>query len=204
MELDDSIKNEIEQFEEETAQEPFPQYLCKMCGKCCKSITTNRTFEELKVLAEQGSTEAIEFVETFKPFPSIEEARKVVPEQIDQVLKILKNESGFNIEKVTFYYCPFINEDNKCTIYERRPNCCRRAPSHGWSAMPPGCGFEGWQFEQREKHKRMIRSIKEYFYTIESLSKDGKVPGKDQTIEELKAIIDAKIKPWERFGALFW
>jgi len=127
-----------------------------------------------------------------------------VPEQIDQVLKVVSYRPDMDINNLTFYYCPHIGDDNLCMIYETRPNCCRRAPRHGWSLMPPGCGFEGWQFEQREKHKKMIRSVKEHLYTIEKLSKDGKVPGRDITVEELKKTVEEKIKPWERFGSMFW
>lgn len=183
--------------------EEFPQHLCKTCGRCCKSITTSYSYEELKQLAEEGEPEAKVFIEIFKPFESIEEARKVVPEQVDQVLSTLK-ERKVDTSNVTFFYCPNISDKNLCNIYETRPDCCRRAPRHGWSLMPPGCGFEGWQFEQREKHKKLIRSLKEYLYVVENLSKDGRVPGQDLTIDELRKNIEEKIKPWERFGSMFW
>jgi len=183
--------------------EEFPQYLCKLCGRCCKSITTSYSYEELKQMSDEGEEEAKVFIEIFKPYPSIEEARKVVPEQVDQVLDTLK-ERNFDINKVTFFYCPHISDKNLCTNYEKRPNCCKRAPRHGWSLMAPGCGFEGWQFEQREKHKKLIRSLKEYLYVVENLSQDGRVPGQDLTIDELRKNIEEKIKPWERFGSMFW
>ncbi|OGI18091.1 MAG: hypothetical protein A2287_08465 [Candidatus Melainabacteria bacterium RIFOXYA12_FULL_32_12] len=199
-----NINNEINNYEQSQAKEAFPQYLCKTCGRCCKSITTSFTYDELKEMSDKGLEEARVFIEIFKPYSSIEEARKIVPEQVEQVLSILEDDKDFDINKVTFYYCPHITDDGKCSIYETRPNCCRRAPNHGWSVMPPGCGFEGWQFEQREKHKKMVRSVKEYLYMIESLSKDGKVPGKEMTVEELRKNIEEKIKPWEKFGSMFW
>ncbi|MDD3014348.1 MAG: YkgJ family cysteine cluster protein [Candidatus Gastranaerophilales bacterium] len=183
--------------------EEFPQYLCKTCGRCCKSITTSYSYEELKQMNDEGEPEAKVFIEFFKPYPSIEEARKVVPEQVEQVLNTLK-ERNVDIDKVTFFYCPYISDKNLCSKYETRPSCCSRAPRHGWSLMPPGCGFEGWQFEQREKHKKLIRSLKEYLYVVENLSQDGRVPGRDLTIDELRKNIEEKIKPWERFGSMFW
>jgi Fe-S-cluster containining protein len=155
-------------------------------------------------MTEEGEEEARVFIEIFKSFPSIEEAKKVIPEQIDNILKELSTKEGFNIDDITFYYCPHISDKNLCGIYETRPGCCRRAPRHGWSVMPPGCGFEGWQFEQREKHKKTIRILKEYLYMAETLSEDGKVPGKEMTVEELRKFIESKIKPWERFGSQFW
>ena len=173
----------------------FPQRLCKMCGKCCRSITSSYSHSELEKMAEKGAGEAKAFITTFKPYTSIEEAKKVVPEQIDQILGELSQTEGFDINNVTFYYCPHITEKNLCSIHIKRPDTCRRAPRNGWSLMPPGCGFEGWQFEQREKHKKTIRELKEYLYYAEKTSKDGKVPGKDMTIDELKALIEEKIKP---------
>ena len=182
----------------------FPQYLCRMCGRCCKSITTSDSHEELEELAKLGNEEAKVFVNIFKRFPSIEEAKKVVPEQIDQICAELSLKEGFDINKVSFYYCPHITEDNLCTMHSNRPTVCSRAPHNGWSCMPPGCGFEGWQFELREKYKKMTRRFKEYLTAIEAISDDGKVPGKDMTIEELKALIDEKIKPWSKYGSKFW
>lgn len=182
----------------------FPQYLCRTCGRCCKSITTAHTPEELKKMTAENQEEARVFIDIFKKYESIEDAKKVVPEQIEQVLQILSEKEGFNESETAFYYCPHIMDNGLCGIYEKRPNCCKRAPNHGWSAMPPGCGFEGWQFEQKEYQKKLIRTLKEYLFISESISTDGKVPGKDMKIDELKKIIDEKIEPWKRFGAEYW
>jgi Fe-S-cluster containining protein len=154
-------------------------------------------------MADEGDDEAKVFIEIFKPYSSIQEARKIVPEQVDQALSVLK-ERNYDIDKVTFFYCPHISDNNLCSIYETRPEYCRKAPRHGWSLMSPGCGFEGWQFEQREKNKKLIRLLKEYLYMVENLSQDGRVPGRDLTISELRKDIEEKIKPWERFGSMFW
>lgn len=195
-------EQEIEEFKKELDE--FPQYLCRMCGRCCKSIVTADTHEQLQEMAKLGNEQARVFIEVFKRFPTIDEAKKVVPEQVEQVLSELSQKEGFDIDKVSFYYCPHITEENLCSIHTNRPLCCSRAPHNGWSCMPPGCGFEGWQFELREKHKKMTRRLKEYLMSIEAISEDGKVPGKDMTIEELKNIIEEKIKPWSRFGSMLW
>lgn len=182
----------------------FPQYLCKMCGKCCKSITTYLSYEELKKLADEGSDEARVFIEIFKPYASIEEAKRAEPEQVEQILKELGQSDGFDINKVTFYYCPNAKDDGKCGIYKERPECCKRAPTGPWACMPPGCGFEGWQFEEREKIKKKIRKLKEYLITAEAVAEDGKVPGSDTSVEDLRKQIELKIKPYEKYGALYW
>lgn len=189
----------------EPAYKSRPQHLCKTCGRCCRAITTSYTHDELKKFAEEGDDEARVFVEIFKQYPSVEEARKVVPEHIDQVLATLKQSKVVDVDKVTFYYCPHISENNLCGIYETRPECCRRAPRHGWSLMPPGCGFEGWQFEQREKHKKTIRKLKEHLYLMETLyGEDGMIPDKGITVREFKESIEKRIRAWERFGSMHW
>jgi len=193
----DEINLEIPEAEE------FPQYLCKVCGRCCKAITTSFSQDELKQMYKDGNPEAKAFIEIFKPYGSVEEARKFIPDQVDEILNTLK-ERKFDISKVNFYYCPNLSEKNLCKIYESRPDCCKKAPRHGWSIISPGCGFEGWQFEQREKHKKLIRSLKEYLYVVENLTQDGTVPGQDLTIDELRKNIEEKIKPWEKFGSMFW
>ncbi len=190
--------------EKEEQSRKFPQYLCKMCGKCCKSITTEYTYEELKKMAKNGSEAAKVFIDIFKPYSSIEQARKIVSEQVDQVLEELAQLKDFDINKITFYYCPHYDEENKCRIYENRPECCRRAPNNPWSCMPPGCGFEGWQFEQRERIKKEVRKLKEYLVAAEAVAEDGIVPGKNITIEELKKIIEKKISPLEKYGSRLW
>lgn len=200
----EQLDNELEQLNEHGFKDDdFPQYLCNTCGKCCRSIVTPYSYDELKKMSDNGEEEASVFINIFKPYESIEEARKVVPEQVENVLNEF-SAKNFDINKVNFFYCPHITDENLCGIYQIRPNCCRRAPRHGWSLMPPGCGFEGWQFEQREKHKKTIRALKEYLYMAEMLSDDGKVPGREMTLDELRKLIEEKIAPWERFGSKFW
>ena len=71
--------------------------------------------------------------------------------------------------------------------------------------MPPGCGFEGWQFEQREQHKANIRSLKETLFWMEMLSPDGiHMPNQQKTLKALHEQITQAIEPWQRFGAQHW
>lgn len=193
---------------DESIEEPvlkLPQGICNQCGDCCRSATTFYPYHKLLEFVETGEKEAKEFLDIFEPYASIEEARKVVPRQVDQVLKVVEQRDDMNIEEVTFYHCRYIDENNLCTIYERRPRCCREAPKHGWSVMPPGCGFESWQFDMRERQKKMVRELKESLYLMESLSPDGiMMPTRDMTLEELRKTVQEKIAPWKRFGADHW
>lgn len=187
------------------AAEGLPDF-CHKCGKCCKSATTYNSYEKLKELVDQGDPEATDFLSIFKPYPSVEAARAVVPEQVDQVIEIVNSRDDMNIEDLTFYYCEHVTEEGMCGIYDRRPRVCREAPSHGWSAMPPGCGFEGWQFDQREGQKRMIRDLKTNAYILEQMSPDGihHPIRPETTLEEMRSMIADKIKPWKTFGSEHW
>ena len=180
--------------------------LCHKCGRCCRSATTFHSHKRLMALAEGGEKEAIDFLEIFEPYPSIEAAREVVPDQVEQVLRVVESRSDMDVADVTFYHCRYVTAEGLCGIYERRPRCCREAPGNGWSVMPPGCGFEGWQFEQREQHKRMIRDLKTSAYVMEQMSPDGvRHPIRPETtIEDLRAMVAEKIRPWKTYGADYW
>ncbi len=179
---------------------------CHKCGRCCRSATTYAPYKELKEMADRGEREAVEFLEIFQPYESIEAARMVVPEQVEQVLKEAETSDDLNVEDMTFYHCRYVTPEGLCGIYEKRPRCCQEAPAHGWSVMPPECGFEGWQFQQREKQKRWIRDLKTSAYILEQMSPDGvSHPIRPETtLEDLRNMIDDKIKPWKRFGADYW
>ncbi|MGE0199970.1 MAG: YkgJ family cysteine cluster protein [Candidatus Melainabacteria bacterium] len=186
-------------------QDPLPD-MCHKCGKCCRSATTYHSREKLAEMAAAGDEEALAFLEIFEPYATIEDARQVVPEQVEQVLHIVNTRDDMKLEDVTFYHCRYVTPEGLCGIYERRPRCCREAPAHGWSAMPPGCGFEGWQFLQREKQKRMIRDLKTSVYLMEQMSPDGvhHPVRPDTTLADLRTAVAEKLKPWKIFGADYW
>ncbi|MEM0950811.1 MAG: YkgJ family cysteine cluster protein [Cyanobacteria bacterium P01_H01_bin.74] len=185
--------------------EPLPD-LCHKSGRCCKSATTFHSQKKLMEMAENGEKEAIDFLSVFKPYKSIEDAREVVPEQVKQVLEVVEKRKDMSVEDLTFYYCEHVSPEGVCTIYERRPRCCREAPNNGWSAMPPGCGFEGWQFEQREKQRRLVRDMKRSVYALEQLSPDGvhHPIRPDTKLEDLNQLMEERLKPWLQFGAANW
>ncbi|MBK8191195.1 MAG: YkgJ family cysteine cluster protein [Vampirovibrionales bacterium] len=179
---------------------------CHKCGRCCRSATTYAPYEELQEMAARGEAEAIEFLSIFQPYETLEDARAAVPDQVDQVLREAEHNPDLQGKKLTFYHCRYVTPEGLCGIYETRPRCCREAPAHGWSVMPPGCGFEGWQFLQREKQKRAIRDLKTSAYVIEQMSPDGKTHPlrPETTLDELRAMVQKSIRPWKRFGADYW
>jgi Fe-S-cluster containining protein len=185
--------------------DPSVSDLCHKCGRCCKVATTFNSQKNLLRMAAQGEQEAIDFLEIFEPFDSIEDARAMDPDQVEQVINLIKSRDDMDLADLTFYHCRYVTQDGLCSIYERRPRCCREAPYHGWAAMPPGCGYEGWQFQQREKHKRMVRDLKTELYTFAQMALEREDPAQALTeLRSLKATVEEKLKPGKRYGADFW
>ena len=63
-----------------------PQHLCHMCGKCCRVVTTSTPYAQLKSMAESGDKGATDFLSLFEPYPSIEAARNVDADVVDNII----------------------------------------------------------------------------------------------------------------------
>jgi len=179
--------------------------LCRMCGKCCEAIATIFTHEEIIEMAKKDEKEAKIFVDFFKRYDTIADARKVVPDQVNQILRHKNLSEDLQGTEVPFYYCDKITPDKKCTIHNERPICCRIAPADAWALMPPKCGYSGWQFLEKERIKQNIRSLKEKIYEIETL--EGPQAFVDElniSFKEFKEQVEHKIKSFERYGAKGW
>lgn len=180
------------------SQEQFlerrPQRLCKMCGKCCRVVTASKEYEELKKDAENGDKEAIEFLELFQPFESVEAAKAVDKE-------IVENIPGY--ENRTFYTCRFL-DGNLCTRYKDRLQVCKRFPNSPWAIIPPGCGFEGWLFVEREKIMKYVRGLKEEQIEYKMMQKVSKDPEHIKKLQQLIDAIDKNIKLFDKYGSEKW
>lgn len=174
-----------------------------MCGKCCRVATTATSYEEILELVKQGDEGAKEFLSIFEPYPSIEKAREVSAEIVDNILEGLTYSTDAP-EKTTFYRCKYILDNNLCGIYENRPSLCDRFPTTPWAIVPPGCGFEGWMFQKREDIKQKIRKQKEHLIEFEADLKKLKDPKQiemvKEAIEKTKNIIDS----FSKYGSKNW
>ncbi|MDD3436034.1 MAG: YkgJ family cysteine cluster protein [Candidatus Gastranaerophilales bacterium] len=177
-----------------------PQELCLMCGKCCRVSTTSTPYSELLELFKNGDKGAIDFLSIFEPYDSAEDAKKVCSKTVENILKLTDKP----LEDVTFYKCKYILTDNTCGIYEKRPELCKRFPSSPWAVVPPGCGYEGWLFKEREKIKQNIRKHKEALIEFEAeLNRENSQEYKEKlkmAIDKIKNII----KFYEKYGSDNW
>lgn len=79
---------------------------CTACANCCKTLRPSFSQEDQRHISEKLGL-------------SVEQFRQNYLE--------LKNDDGKSVWQIKQSPCPFL-ENNKCTIYENRPNDCRQYP----------------------------------------------------------------------------
>lgn len=117
-------------------------YHCNKCAACCRLASSEFSFEELKERAKKGDIFAKQFTSVFIPYKNKEEARPFYPEFFDLLEKKYQND-----DKIYFYHCPKLDNNNLCTDYENRPDICRDFPNNPLVIFPKGCGYRKWQDE---------------------------------------------------------
>lgn len=168
--------------------EERPQRLCKKCGKCCKIVAVDKTYSEFKIEAENGNQEAKDFLDTFIPYPSIDEVLKIDRETVENI-------SDWDLK--TFYRCKYLRDDNLCSIYEDRFEACKKYPSSPFTELPEGCGFSGWAFQEGEKIKQAIRKLKEELLNYETELKTSSSSKERNQLQKLIDITKGKIDRYE-------
>ncbi len=181
-----------------------PDNLCMMCGRCCRVSTTSITYEELKRLKDSGEQGAIDFLSIFEPYESIEAARKVEPDVVDNIINGLKEDGNYVEGDMTFYRCKYLSDDNLCTRYNDRLTLCKHFPASPWAIVPPGCGYEGWLFLKREEAKQKIRKVKEDLLELELLKSKNNPPDVMLKIEAVEKKMLHSIEIYKKHGAENW
>ena len=181
-----------------------PQHLCHMCGKCCRVVTTSLSYAELKQMGQDGDKGAVDFLSLFVPYDSIESARNVDAGVVDNIINRLKSDGSFDEKKITFYGCKYLQDNNLCSRYETRLDLCKHCPSTPWSIVPPGCGFEGWLFWQREEIKQKIRKSKEELLELKLLRMRTKDENTLQKINVVEHKIPRGIDFYKKYGSENW
>lgn len=181
-----------------------PQYLCNMCGKCCRVVTTSIPYKGLLEMSAKGDKGAKDFLSLFVPYESIEAARKVDAEVVDNIINRLIDDGNYREDEITFYGCKYLQDNNLCSRYENRLDLCRHCPSSPWSIVPPGCGFEGWLFWQREEIKQKIRRSKEELLELNLLRMRTK---DEETLKRILSVehkITKNIEAYKKYGSENW
>lgn len=181
-----------------------PQHLCHMCGKCCRVVTTSLSYAELKQMEQDGDKGAVDFLSLFVPYDSIESARNVDAGVVDNIINRLKSDGSFDEKEITFYGCKYLQDNNLCSRYETRLDLCKHCPSTPWSIVPPGCGFEGWLFWQREEVKQKIRKSKEELLELKLLRMRTKDENTLQKINIVEHKIQRGIDFYKKYGSENW
>lgn len=140
----------------------IPMPTCKMQGCCCRGASPSTPAKKLLEKAADGDVFARNFFNIFIPYPNHDAARQVVPGLVERTLKASEKDAGFDShDDVVFYHCRYIGEDNKCQIWEDRPELCRAYPDSPFVVFAPNCAFEPWAMAARQKFAEMKASIEE-------------------------------------------
>ena len=181
-----------------------PQELCKMCGRCCKVATTTVPYETIKKMKDEGDKGATDFLYVFEPYPSIDAARKVSADIVDNIINGLKEDGNYKEDEMTFYHCRFLQDDNLCGNYEERPLLCKHFPASPWAIVPPGCGYEGWLFMMREEIKQKIRKTKEELIELKLLRTKTNSPEMLSKIDAVEKKMLQSIEIYKKHGSENW
>ncbi len=133
---------------------PLPK--CCSLGSCCKGASPSKPYHQLLKRAAGGDEFAQGFFSIMAPYASHAEAEKIVPGIVERTLKAAKKLEDFKTEEdIVFYQCRYQTPDNKCGVWEDRPQFCRDYPDTPFVVMAPGCAFEPWAAACKDKYTAM-------------------------------------------------
>lgn len=121
-------------------------FSCHMCGMCCRMASSDASYKELQARAATGDEFARQFTSIFLPYASRDAARQVAPDVVEAVLAEAGEEAG-DSERIFFYHCPYLGEDNRCSIYgtAKRPAICSSYPETPLSFVYERCAWKPWK-----------------------------------------------------------
>lgn len=154
---------------------------CKMTGQCCRMASPSTPAVKLFKKAAEGNSYARDFLSIFVPYASIEEAELISPELVKRALtQAAKSPKFDNVDQVIFFHCRYVTSDNKCMVYEDRPQLCRDYPDTPFLVMAPGCAFEAWAKECKEKYRQMNDELK-MLKSLKHILSTEKIPDTNTT-----------------------
>lgn len=172
---------------------------CKGTGQCCHTASPSTPSTKLLEKAKNGDNFARDFFSIFTPYKSIAEAKKVNQKSVERSINhCSKSDSQIKPEDLVFYHCNYLSKDNRCLIYEDRPQLCRDYPDSPFIVFAPGCAFEEWGKECKQRYKALkqeLESLKQQKKELEDLRYQQK------SIKALYFI--QKFKKYHRLMVLF-
>ncbi len=120
---------------------------CHQCGQCCRLASSDASYDQLQSRAARGDEFARQFTSVFLPYPSPELAKQRFPESVAAIYAHVGSQPDATQAQVHLYFCPYIGEDNNCTIYNdpKRPEICAKYPESPLGYVPVACGWKPWQ-----------------------------------------------------------
>ena len=134
--FDENAENRIKELKKKILEER-EKVSCGKCGSCCRLAACPSSPEDLNEKAKRGDTFAKEFINTFSLYEDLSEAKSLFPEYFDAVNKL--------VDKIYFYHCKLVTEDNLCPKYEDRPQICKDFPDNPLEIYPMNCSYKKWQ-----------------------------------------------------------
>jgi Fe-S-cluster containining protein len=135
---------------------PMPS--CCSTGDCCKGASPSIPYHALLLKAAQGDDFARGFFSIFVAYPDHQAAHRVVPGLVERTLNAArKSRDKFpnGDADVVFYRCRYHQPDNRCGVWEDRPQFCRDYPDTPFVVMAPGCAFEEWGAACKVKYQAL-------------------------------------------------
>jgi Fe-S-cluster containining protein len=138
---------------------PLPQ--CCSHGDCCKGASPSTPYHQLLVRAVDGDEFARGFFSIMVPYQNHQDAEHIVPGLVQRTLAAAKKQADVfqSDEDIVFYHCRYLTADNKCGVWEDRPQFCRDYPDTPFVVMAPGCAFEPWAKACKQKYNAMTDEV---------------------------------------------
>ncbi len=177
--------------------------ICNKCGKCCRLISSTKSYDELCAEAKNGDNVAVNFLKLFLPYESLTDAIKIDSHVVDSLIEMNKLAYGEKTQTY-FYYCRYINEDNSCNVYNMRPKLCRQYPKNEFIPVPEECSYSGYSFAMREKVKAKVRKAKEELLDIKIMRQNASERSVLERLNKLEKKATQLIEEYKAFGSYGW
>ena len=121
-------------------QESYDNNSCNQCGRCCAMFGTGYSIDTFRdVCLDESDPSATFMVDNMVPIPTAEAVAR-----------------GGDGDGRNFVCCHLLTVDGKCSVYENRPDLCRRHPVVGQSVVAE-CAFAG--IDDYDKSPRGIEDL---------------------------------------------